>query len=134
MSRPAIILEVKSEDKDLSAKAWEEEITRNVKVARQKYAHVIGILYNGSDIRIWKDGTEIKTGLSKNLEHKTYYTRLFTQQVIDKQRIYDVTKRINDSLHIDFKMTDLTDRMIFTACAPRHAKGAGLRYYACMGE
>ena len=118
LSRPAIILEVKSaEKKDVSAKAWEDEITRNVNVARQKYAHVIGILYNGRDIRIWKDGTEIKSGLSKNLEHKTYYTSLFTQQVIDKQRIYDVTKRINDSLHIDFKITDLTDRMIFTACA-----------------
>ena len=116
-SNPAIIVEVKSSDKDLSAKAWEDEITRNVKVAQQKYAHVVGILYNGGDIRIWKDGSEIKSGLSKNLEHKTYYTRLFTQQVIDKQRIYDVTKRINDSLHIDFKMTDLTDRMIFTACA-----------------
>ena len=116
-SHPAIIVEVKSSDKDLSARTWEVEITRNVKVAQQKYAHVIGILYNGSDIRIWKDGIEIKSGLSKNLEHKTYYTRLFTQQVIDKQRIYDVTKRINDSLHIDFKMTDLTDRMIFTACA-----------------
>ena len=117
LSLPAIILEVKSTVKKLSAKAWEDEIMRNVRVARQKYAHVIGVLYNGSEIRIWKDDTEMKSGLSKKLEHKTYYTRLFSQQVIDKQRIYDVTKRINDSLHIDFKMTDLTDRMIFTACA-----------------
>lgn len=116
-SRVAIILEVKSEDKNLYTKTWEDEITRNVAVAHQKYAHVIGILYNYSDIRVWKNDAEIKTSLSKKLEHKTYYARLFTQQVIDKQRIYDVTKRINDSLHIDFKMTDLTDRMIFTACA-----------------
>ena len=116
----AIILEAKKEeDRDgaLNVKAWENEITRNVKVARQKYAHVVGILYNGIDIRVWKDDEEITKGISKKLEHKAYYVGLFTQTVIDKQRIYDVTKRINDSLHNDFKMTDLTDRMIFTACA-----------------
>lgn len=116
LSKPAIILEAKSNDKTLSTQAWEDEILRNVEVARQKYAHVIGILYSGSDIRIWKDGIEL-SGLSKKLEHKTYYTKLFTQRVIDKQKIYNITKRINDSLHNDFKMTDLTDRMIFTACA-----------------
>lgn len=116
-SRAAIILEVKSSDKCLSAKSCEDEIQRNVAVARQKYNHAVGILYNGNEIRIWKDGVEIKSGLSSKLEHKSYYTRLFSQTVIDKQQIYNVTKRINDSLHNDFKMTDLTDRMIFTACA-----------------
>ena len=116
LSKPAIIFEAKSSNKALSTKAWKDEILRNVNVAKQKYAHVIGILYNGTDIRIWKDGIELKS-LSKKLEHKTYYTKLFTQQVIDKQQIYNITKRINDSLHNDFKMTDLTDRMIFTACA-----------------
>lgn len=116
----AIILEVKRESRKCNALAvreWEKEITRNVAVVRQKYANVVGILYNGNDIRIWKNGDEVTNGLSGRLEHKTYYTRLFAQMVIDKQRIYDVTKRINDSLHNDFKMTDLTDRMIFTACA-----------------
>lgn len=116
-SKPAIILEVKSEDKNLQTLAWEKEITRNVEVARQKYASVIGILYNGKDIRVWKNDTEVQKGLSPKLEHKTYYTNLFVQNVIDKQQIYNITKRINDSLHNDFKMTDLTDRMIFTACA-----------------
>ena len=116
-SKTAIILEVKSSDKDLSVKAWEDEIRRNVAIARQKYHHVVGILYNGNEIRIWKDDNEIKSGLSPKLEHKSYYARLFSQAVIDKQQIYNVTKRINDSLHNDFKMTDLTDRMIFTACA-----------------
>ena len=105
-SNPAIIVEVKSSDKDLSAKAWEDEITRNVKVAQQKYAHVVGILYNGGDIRIWKDGSEIKSGLSKNLEHKTYYTRLFTQQVIDKHRIYDVTVGLQFSLQVTALQTE----------------------------
>ena len=112
----AIVLEAKSENKNLTDKAWEEEITRNVAVVRQKYAHVVGILYNGVDIRVWTNENEIKN-LSKKLEHKKYYIRLFSQTTIDKQSIYAITKRINDSLHNDFKMTDLTDRMIFTACA-----------------
>ena len=116
-SKVAIILEVKSSGKDIDDKSWEDEITRNIAVARQKYAHVVGILYNGETVRIWKDENEVKTGLSSKLEHKSYYIRLFSQTVIDKQKIYAVTKRINDSLHNDFKMTDLTDRMIFTACA-----------------
>ena len=112
----AIVLEAKSENKNLTDKAGEEEITRNVAVVRQKYAHVVGILYNGVDIRVWMNENEAKN-LSKNLEHKKYYIRLFSQTTIDKQSIYAITKRINDSLHNDFKMTDLTDRMIFTACA-----------------
>ena len=116
-SKVAIILEVKSSDKDIDDNEWMEEITRNVAVAQQKYAHVVGILYNGAEIRVWKDQNEVKKGISDRLEHKSYYTRLFSQTLIDKQQIYNVTKRINDSLHNDFKMTDLTDRMIFTACA-----------------
>lgn len=112
----AIVLEAKSENKNLTDKAWEEEITRNIAVVRKKYAHVVGILYNGVDIRVWMNENETKN-LSKKLEHKKYYIRLFSQTTIDKQRIYAITKRINDSLHIDFKMTSLTDRMIFTACA-----------------
>ncbi len=44
-SKVAIILEVKSSDKDLSVAAYENEIRRNIAVAKQKYSHVVGILY-----------------------------------------------------------------------------------------
>lgn len=36
---------------------------------------------------------------------------------IDKDRIYDLTRLINNRLHVEFKMNDLKDRMIFTAGA-----------------
>lgn len=40
-----------------------------------------------------------------------------TNEKLDKNHIYEVTQRINNSLHFKFGMTDLQDRMIFTACA-----------------
>ena len=119
-SKVAIVIEVKRESSKnnvIQTKSWEQEITRNITVVKQKYVNVVGILYNGIDIRVWKNDTEVTDDVSRKLEHKSYYIKLFTHITIDKKRIYDVTKRINDSLHNDFKMTDLTDRMIFTACA-----------------
>ena len=42
---------------------------------------------------------------------------MFTENTIDKQKIYNITKKINDSLHFDFWIKNLYHRMIFTACA-----------------
>lgn len=42
---------------------------------------------------------------------------MYYNDVIDTQRIYDLTRSINNTLHNEFKMNDLKDRMIFTACA-----------------
>lgn len=114
---PAIILETKAQGVDITKKRCTDEILKNIAIVGKRYKNTIGILWNGTDIRIFKNSEEVKSGLSGKLEHKNYYTRLFSQTVIDKQQIYNITKRINDSLHNDFKMTDLTDRMIFTACA-----------------
>lgn len=116
-SKVAIIIETKAEGVDIGKSVWEQELLKNVGIISKKYSNTIGILYNGIDIRVWKGNQEISESVSKKLEHKNYYLRLFSQAVIDKQQIYNITKRINDSLHNDFKMTDLTDRMIFTACA-----------------
>ena len=35
----------------------------------------------------------------------------------DKEKIYTITARINNCLHIDFGVKNLYHRMIFTACA-----------------
>lgn len=113
----AIVLETKADSVDISKKPCADELLKNISIVSTKYVSVIGILYNGNDIRVFKNDEEVMSELSSRLEHKSYYTRLFTQTIIDKQKIYAITKRINDSLHSDFKMTDLTDRMIFTACA-----------------
>ena len=112
----AIILETKSENEDLTKEKWLKEIQKNIAIVRTKYSNVIGLLYNGIDIRVFKNEEEI-TGVASTLQHKHYYKRLFLQQRIDKQKIYGLTKKINDSLHIEFGIKNLYHRMIFTACA-----------------
>ena len=113
---PAIILETKSESEDISLKKWEKELIKNCKIALTQYKHVVGILYNGNDVRVFLDNIEAENTASM-LQDKTYYLSLFTKNTIDKQQIYALTKRINDCLHIDFGIKNLYHRMIFTACA-----------------
>ena len=113
---PAIILETKSEAEDISLKKWEKELIKNCKIALTQYKHVVGILYNGNDVRVFLDNIEAETTVP-TLQDKSYYLSLFTKNTIDKQRIYALTKRINDCLHIDFGIKNLYHRMIFTACA-----------------
>lgn len=113
---PAIVLETKSESEDISLKKWEKEIIKNCKIALTQYKHVVGILYNGNDIRVFLDNIEAET-TAPTLQDKSYYLSLFTKNTIDKQQIYALTKRINDCLHIDFGIKNLYHRMIFTACA-----------------
>lgn len=115
-SRPAIILETKSEAEDISLQKWVDELLKNCRIATEKYKKVIGILYNGLEVRVFKNQTEEKD-VSSTLQNKAYYTALFTKNSIDKQHIYQITKRINDCLHTEFGIKNLYHRMIFTACA-----------------
>lgn len=116
VSRSAIILEAKNEEESVYKVKWEIELLKNCDIALRRYKNVIGILYNGKDIRIFKNKVEELT-LSANLQRKDYYLNLFTSMKIDKQHIYEVTQKINNDLHFKFGMQDLQDRMIFTACA-----------------
>lgn len=116
MGEVAIILETKAEKEDLVKSKWVDELLKNVAIVQGKYSKVVGLLYNGSDIRVFKNDEEI-TGIASTLQHKDYYKRLYTQQKIDKQQIYRLTKQINDTLHIKFGIKNLYHRMIFTACA-----------------
>lgn len=113
---PAIILETKSESEDINLQKWVDELIKNCSIVLTKYSHVVGILYNGSDIRVFKNDEEMLE-LSNELQDKHYYLDLFAHNTIDKQRIYRLTKKINDCLHIDFGIKNLYHRMIFTACA-----------------
>lgn len=115
-SKVAIILETKSELEDISKEKWVDELFKNTDIIDSKYSKIIGILYNGVDIRVFKNKVEL-TNVSKKLEDKKYYLGLFNKDKLDKNHIYEVTQRINNSLHFKFGMTDLQDRMIFTACA-----------------
>ena len=116
ISRPAIVLETKSEAEDLMKEKWKKELFKNMDILMTCYGKVIGILYNGTDVRVFKNKIELSE-VSNTLENKKYYISLCTNEKLDKNHIYEVTQRINNSLHFKFGMTDLQDRMIFTACA-----------------
>ena len=113
---PAIILETKSELEDISLQKWVNELVKNCNIVARKYKQVIGILYNGKDIRVFKNNVEVED-VSAVLQSKEYYISLFTKNSIDKKHIYNLTKKINDCLHTEFGIKNLYHRMIFTACA-----------------
>lgn len=48
-----IILEAKSEKSDLTKQKYVDELQKNIKIVRSKYNKIIGLLYNGSDIRVF---------------------------------------------------------------------------------
>ena len=111
----AIILEVKSSSTNITSNSCIAEILKNVKIARRKYRRVVGILYNGDDVLVYKNGTRVAT--IHDLQCKEYYIGLWNVLKIDKQKIYCLTKQINDNLHFNFKVKNLYHRMIITACA-----------------
>lgn len=110
---PAIILETKNSKQNLNNCV--NEIIKNCNIALNKYNKVIGILYNGIDVKVFINNKEIET--TSTLQNKDYYLALFNENKIDKKKIYSITKKINDSLHINFGIKNLYHRMIFTACA-----------------
>lgn len=112
----AIILETKSENEDVTVEKWVDELKKNINIVLQKYKTVVGILYNGNDTRVFIDFEEIDE-VARALQHKAYYLALTTKNTIDKQHIYNLTKKINDCLHTEFGIKNLYHRMIFTACA-----------------
>lgn len=120
-SKVAIVLETKSEDEDLQNKKWEDELYKNIKILKRTYSRIVGILYNGIDVRVFKSSLDDSflevENIAPKLQHKTYYLSLFSEEKIDKQKIYSLTKKINDCLHIQFGIKNLYHRMIFTACA-----------------
>ncbi len=110
----ALVLEVKASHITLGA-AQADELLKNIRILRTRYQKVVGILYNGEDIRVFKDEEEIQTPAA--LQPVSYYLSLYTDGTIDKEKIYQITARINNTLHIDFGIKNLYHRMIFTACA-----------------
>ena len=101
----AIILETKNSKVDISKKECIDEILKNIKITLQKYKKVVGILYNGTDVIVFKNLE--KTKVVQNLQKKEYYIALFDENRIDKQKIFVLTKRINDNLHINFGIKNL---------------------------
>ena len=125
----AIILEAKNSGESVDNVKWQKELLRNCEIAATKYKHVIGVLYNGFEVRCWVDG-EISNG-SAVLENKQYYLGLIADAAIDKHLIYNLTSKINNCLHKQFGIKNLYHRMIFTACT-LVAKRYGALLYAGM--
>ena len=116
----AVLVETKENfDKD---KDVEEQLAAYVSYEKKLSNNkIIAILANTSDnrIKVWK-GIPSEDTLLKNefvLKDMEFYSRIFTEEKIDKQHIYDLTKKINDCLHTEFGIKNLYHRMIFTACA-----------------
>ena len=111
----AIILETKSEDKDITKQSFVNELLKNIDIISEKYKKTIGILYNSLDVAVYKNKEKIEC--ATNLQEKQYYIDLFKDNSIDKNKIYALTKKINDLLHFKFGIKNLYHRMIFTASA-----------------
>jgi hypothetical protein len=91
VSDVAIILETKSEDKDISKQSFINELFKNLDIVSSKYTKIIGILYNGHDVLVYKGKQRIQA--AKNLQPKQYYIDLFKDNSIDKNKIYSLTKK-----------------------------------------
>lgn len=112
----AIVVETKSEKEDLSKQKWVDEIFKNIKIVNKHYTKVVGVLYNGKDSRVFMNDVEVPNPASP-LQHLQYYKKLYIIDTIDKTKIYELTRKINNCLHKEFGVKDLNHRMIFTACA-----------------
>lgn len=118
----AIILETKSEKENIFSDKYFIELQKNIEITAQRYKRIVGILYNGVDIRVFKYMKETLhceeiSDVAKTLQNKRYYIALFKENRINKQLIYSLTKKINDCLHVQFGIKNLYHRMIITACA-----------------
>ena len=77
-------METKSEAEDISLQKWVDELVKNCNIVLKKYKDVIGILYNGIEIRVFKNNSELGD-VSNVLQNKAYYLALCTQNTIDIQ-------------------------------------------------
>lgn len=127
----AVVLETKATRIALG-QAQVDEVLKNVRIMQTQYEKVVGVLYNGEDVRVFKGEEEVKT--PDKLQSVGYYLSLYTVDSIDKERIYQLTARINNCLHFEFGIKNLYHRMIFTACAlVAERYGAGLKRLKDLG-
>ena len=110
--------------RDQAAKILKFETTDNVKAGVGQLTSFNQLGFTGVKDR--PDGWYLPDNIedtaiileTKNSNQKLEnYISLFKINKIDKQKIYGLTKRINDCLHTEFGIKNLYHRMIFTACA-----------------
>lgn len=110
----ALVLEAKASTIPLD-RPQAEELLKNIRIVNEQYHKTVGLLYNGDDLRVFKNLGEVEAPAA--LQAVGYYLGLFNENGIDKDHIYELTARINNCLHFEFGIKNLYHRMIFTACA-----------------
>lgn len=131
MAEVAVVLETKATRIELN-QPQVDEVLKNVHIMQAQYEKVVGILYNGIEVRVFKGEEEVKA--PDELQNVGYYLGLYTVDSIDKERIYQLTAKINNGLHFEFGIKNLYHRMIFTACAlVAERYGAGLKRLKDLG-
>lgn len=112
----ALVLETKAPGAmSIDALALRAQVEKYCATVRIQYDLVIGLVYDGDRTRAYVNGKPLD--VPDELQPKEYYFSKLTDRPIDKARIYELTQRINNSLHGDFGIKNLYHRMIFTACA-----------------
>ena len=112
----AILLETKNSNEDIGTKKIVDEIKKNCQILMDAgYKKVVGILHNGYKTAGFFNNEPID--IPNEIQNKKFYIDLVNEQGIPTQKIYDVTRSINNNLHVNFGVKNLYHRMIFTACA-----------------
>ncbi|WP_082805775.1 N-6 DNA methylase [Pseudoclavibacter helvolus] len=112
----ALVLETKAPGLvAIDSPALRDQVEKYCATVRTQYDLVIGLVYDGERTRAYVNGKPLV--VPDELQPKEYYFAKLTDRPIDKDRIYELTMRINHSLHADFGIKNLYHRMIFTACA-----------------
>ena len=112
----AILLETKNSNEDIGTKKIVDESKKNCQILMDAgWKKVVGILHNGYKTAGFFNNEPID--IPNEIQPKKFYIDLVNEQGIPTQKIYDVTRSINNNLHTNFGVKNLYHRMIFTACA-----------------
>ncbi|MFJ2980732.1 class I SAM-dependent DNA methyltransferase [Curtobacterium sp. NPDC087082] len=112
----ALVLETKATGSvPIDAPALRTQVEKYCATVRSQYDLVVGLVYDGDRTRAYVNGKSLD--VPDELQAKEFYFSKLTDRPVDKARIYELTQRINNSLHSDFGIKNLYHRMIFTACA-----------------
>jgi type I restriction enzyme M protein len=65
------------------------ELLKNIRIMQTQYEKVVGVLYNGENIRVFKGEEEVEG--TEVLQNVDYYLSLYTVDHIDKEHIYQLT-------------------------------------------
>lgn len=115
-SQPALILECKAQGVDIGTKKCVEEIKKNCRIVLDAgWEKCFGLLTNGKKSLGFMNNEPVD--IPSEVQSVDWYLARFDAKGIDKDKIYQLTQRINNCLHSEFGIKNLYHRMIFTACA-----------------